>query len=238
MTTSSRSRTTSQPVLEEVRKTIRKVLPDAEEVISYNIPTFTIDGRYLVYFAGWQKHVSIYPIPGGDESLEKELEPYRTGPGTLRFPLNTAACLSISSNASSSTSERDEAASPARSDLAGPTSRLQQLLGGIRNRFGDRLDVGDRIEVGVDPPSDRSVVREQGQPEPVLCPQRDDRIVGEHRRLQQVHRKLRAGNVGHGQVEWSHHRPDDTIGQRHDRQRGAAGEFDQESQLPGPDWST
>ena len=84
-----------QPVLEEVRKTIRTVLPDAEEVISYNIPTFTIDGRYLVYFAGWQKHVSIYPIPGGDESFEKELEPFRTGPGTLRFPLNKPMPLDL-----------------------------------------------------------------------------------------------------------------------------------------------
>lgn len=75
-------------VLEEVRQTIRKAVPEAEETISYNIPTFKLGGRYLIYFAGWTKHISIYPIPGGDEELEEELEEYRTGPGTLRFPLN------------------------------------------------------------------------------------------------------------------------------------------------------
>jgi uncharacterized protein YdhG (YjbR/CyaY superfamily) len=84
-----------RPVLEEVRQTIRKVLPDSEEVISYNIPTFKVDGRYLVYFAGWQKHVSVYPVPGGDEELEKELGSYRTGPGTLRFPLDKPMPLDL-----------------------------------------------------------------------------------------------------------------------------------------------
>jgi len=77
-----------RPVLEELRVTISRAAPDAVETISYNIPTFKLAGRYLVYFAGWKKHVSVYPIPGGDPELERELEPYRTGPGTLRFPLD------------------------------------------------------------------------------------------------------------------------------------------------------
>jgi len=84
-----------RPVLEDVRRTIKTALPEAEEVISYNIPTFKVGGKYLVYFAGWKKHISIYPIPGGDEVFEKELTPYRTGPGTLRFALNRPMPLDL-----------------------------------------------------------------------------------------------------------------------------------------------
>jgi uncharacterized protein YdhG (YjbR/CyaY superfamily) len=76
-----------QPILHEVRRTIRRAIPDAEEAISYGIPTFTLGGRYVVYFAGWKGHVSIYPVPGGDEAFEREIAPYRSGKGTLRFPL-------------------------------------------------------------------------------------------------------------------------------------------------------
>jgi uncharacterized protein YdhG (YjbR/CyaY superfamily) len=77
-----------QVVLEKVRQSIRNVAPEAGETISYKIPTMTLDGRYLVYFAGWQHHISLYPLPGVDDDLEHELARYRTGTGTLRFPLN------------------------------------------------------------------------------------------------------------------------------------------------------
>jgi uncharacterized protein YdhG (YjbR/CyaY superfamily) len=76
-----------QATLEAIRRTIRKVLPGAEEAISYQIPTFRLDGGYVVYFAGWKKHVSLYPIPDADAELENELAPYKAGKGTLRFPL-------------------------------------------------------------------------------------------------------------------------------------------------------
>jgi uncharacterized protein YdhG (YjbR/CyaY superfamily) len=73
-------------VLEEVRRTIRDVVPDGEEMISYQIPTVTVDSRYLVYFAAWKHHLSVYPIPRGDEALDRELAPYLASKGTLRFP--------------------------------------------------------------------------------------------------------------------------------------------------------
>ncbi|CAN5193734.1 DUF1801 domain-containing protein [soil metagenome] len=76
----------TRPVAEEIRQTIKQALPDADEVISYNIPTFKVDGRYVVYFAGYKGHVSLYPFPD-DTSLEKEIAPYRAGKGTLRFPI-------------------------------------------------------------------------------------------------------------------------------------------------------
>jgi uncharacterized protein YdhG (YjbR/CyaY superfamily) len=76
-----------QTILQEVRGRIRNALPTADETISYGIPTFTIGGRYIVYFAGWKHHISVYPIPSGDANFELELEPYRAGKGTLKFTL-------------------------------------------------------------------------------------------------------------------------------------------------------
>jgi uncharacterized protein YdhG (YjbR/CyaY superfamily) len=75
-----------QSILEDVRRTNRIAVPEAEETISYQIPTMTIEGRHLVYFAAWKRHVSVYPIPAGDEEFERDLAPYRAARGTARFP--------------------------------------------------------------------------------------------------------------------------------------------------------
>ncbi|MCW5696252.1 MAG: DUF1801 domain-containing protein [Bauldia sp.] len=77
-------------VLKAVRETIRKAIPGkAEETISYQIPTFKLDGRHLIYFAGWKDHVSVYPTPVEmTEALERDLEPYRSGKASANFPLN------------------------------------------------------------------------------------------------------------------------------------------------------
>jgi len=77
-----------QEILEKIRMTIRKVVPDAKEKISYAIPTFTVDGKYLIYFAGYKNHVSIYPAPRGSEKFKEELAKYEGGKGTVRFPLD------------------------------------------------------------------------------------------------------------------------------------------------------
>jgi uncharacterized protein YdhG (YjbR/CyaY superfamily) len=76
-----------RPILHEVRRAIHRAIPDAEETISYGIPTVTLGRRYVVYFAGWKSHVSVYPVPGGDEDFERDIAPYLAGKGTLRFPL-------------------------------------------------------------------------------------------------------------------------------------------------------
>jgi uncharacterized protein YdhG (YjbR/CyaY superfamily) len=76
-----------QIVLQTVRRTIHAAAPGAQESISYQIPTFTMDGRPVVYLAGWKKHVSLYPVPELDEELEPELAPYLSGKGTAKFPL-------------------------------------------------------------------------------------------------------------------------------------------------------
>ena len=77
-----------QEILQKIRMTIRKAAPDAEETISYEIPTFNLKGKYLIYFAAYKKHIGVYPVPAGDAKLNEELSVYRTGKGTLQFPLN------------------------------------------------------------------------------------------------------------------------------------------------------
>src|SRR3972149_2628129 len=66
-----------QEILEKIRMTIRKAAPDAEETISYQIPTFTLKGRYLVHFAAYKKHIGLYPAPTGTQKFNKELSIYR-----------------------------------------------------------------------------------------------------------------------------------------------------------------
>lgn len=77
-----------QAILQKIRTTIRKAAPDAEETVSYQIPTFTLKGHYLIYFAAYQKHVSLYPAPRGVKDFKQELSAYKGGKGTVRFPLD------------------------------------------------------------------------------------------------------------------------------------------------------
>lgn len=76
-----------QKILEQVRATIKKAAPTAEEKISYGIPTFTLNGN-LVHFGGFKNHVGFYPTPTGTETFEKELSVYKTGKGSVQFPLD------------------------------------------------------------------------------------------------------------------------------------------------------
>lgn len=76
-----------QAVLQKVRKTIRKVAPDAQEKINYGIPTFTLNGN-LVHFAGFKGHIGFYPTPSGIEKFKQELSKYEGAKGSVKFPLN------------------------------------------------------------------------------------------------------------------------------------------------------
>ena len=67
---------------------ILDAVPGAGETISYQIPAITLGGRPLLYFAGWKRHISLYPAPAGDEALERRLGPYRAEKSTLKFPLS------------------------------------------------------------------------------------------------------------------------------------------------------
>ena len=85
----------TQIVLEQVRDTIRKKLPKAEETISYAIPSFKLNKAYVVYFAGYKNHIGLYPIPKGDEVFENEIAPFKKGKGTLQFPLTQPMPLDL-----------------------------------------------------------------------------------------------------------------------------------------------
>jgi uncharacterized protein YdhG (YjbR/CyaY superfamily) len=74
-------------VLEKVRKTIRRAAPDAEEVISYQMPAFKQQG-ILVFFAAWKEHIGLYPPISGDPALEKAVARYAGPKGNLQFPLD------------------------------------------------------------------------------------------------------------------------------------------------------
>lgn len=75
-------------ILEQVRATIKKAAPTAEEKISYGIPAFNLLNSNLIYFAGYKNHIGLYPAPLGIESFKKEIEKYQHGKGTLQFPLD------------------------------------------------------------------------------------------------------------------------------------------------------
>lgn len=77
----------TREVLEELRTLIRTAAPEATETISYAIPTFDLNGRHLVHFAGYAGHVGFYPTPGGMEAFADELRAYRRAKGSVQFPL-------------------------------------------------------------------------------------------------------------------------------------------------------
>jgi uncharacterized protein YdhG (YjbR/CyaY superfamily) len=77
-----------QRVLQRVRRIIRKALPSADEALSYQIPTYRQNGRYVVYFAGWKRHWSLYPVSDAVRAaIGPELAAYDFSKGTVRFPL-------------------------------------------------------------------------------------------------------------------------------------------------------
>jgi uncharacterized protein YdhG (YjbR/CyaY superfamily) len=79
-----------------VRATIRKAIPKAEEKISYGLATFTLNDSYVVYMSGAKKHLALHPWPrGGNDALQKDIEPYKHGKGTLQFPLNKPMPLEL-----------------------------------------------------------------------------------------------------------------------------------------------
>jgi uncharacterized protein YdhG (YjbR/CyaY superfamily) len=78
-----------QDILQLVRGTIRKALPRAEEVISYQIPAYKIHGTAVLYFAGWKQHYSLYPATEQIvKAFKEQLRPYELSKGTIRFPLS------------------------------------------------------------------------------------------------------------------------------------------------------
>ena len=79
----------AQDALRRVRDAIRKAVPGAEEVISYQIPAYKLHGARVLFFAGWKTHYSLYPASAGlVAAFKDELAPYEVSKGTIRFPLS------------------------------------------------------------------------------------------------------------------------------------------------------
>jgi uncharacterized protein YdhG (YjbR/CyaY superfamily) len=76
----------ARTILQKVRESIRIAVPDAEESISYGIPTFRENGHLVIYFGGWKTHVGVYPVSRGDEDYELAVGPYRAATDSLHFP--------------------------------------------------------------------------------------------------------------------------------------------------------
>ena len=84
-----------QEILEKVRATIRKAAPNAGETISYKMPTFTLNGNYLVFFSAFKKHIGFYPAPIGKAEFKADLSLYGVGKGTAKFPLDKPIPFSL-----------------------------------------------------------------------------------------------------------------------------------------------
>lgn len=77
-----------QDILKKVRTLIQKTIPLAIETISYGIPTYKIDGKNIIHFAGYSKHIGIYPGAKAVEHFKERLNEYKTSKGTIQFQLS------------------------------------------------------------------------------------------------------------------------------------------------------
>lgn len=78
----------TQVILRKIRTLIASEVPDAEETIAYGIPTFRLNGKNLVHFSAYEKHIGFYPTASGITKFKKELAKYKTSRGTVQFPLD------------------------------------------------------------------------------------------------------------------------------------------------------
>jgi len=76
-----------QKILEKIRMTIQKAAPYAKEKISYSMPAFEQNG-IVVYFAAYKKHIGLYALPTGHEKFKEAFSKYKSGKGSVQFPLN------------------------------------------------------------------------------------------------------------------------------------------------------
>lgn len=83
-----------QQLLKQMRSTIKEAAPGAQEAIKYAMPCFVLNGN-LVYFAGYKNHIGFYSAPTGSDVFKKELSAYKTGKGSVQFPLDKPLPLDL-----------------------------------------------------------------------------------------------------------------------------------------------
>ena len=84
----------TQEILEEIRATIKAAAPDAEEKISYQMPTFFLNGN-LIHFAAFKNHIGIYPTPSGTQAFKDEISMYQGAKGSIRLPIDEPMPLKL-----------------------------------------------------------------------------------------------------------------------------------------------
>lgn len=84
----------TQKILKDIRATIKAAAPNAEEKISYQMPTFFLNGN-LVHFAAFKNHIGLYPTPSGTEAFKKEIPRYKAAKGSIRLPLDEPMPLNL-----------------------------------------------------------------------------------------------------------------------------------------------
>ena len=75
-----------QEILRGIRATIQRTLPEATEVISYGMPTFSLNGKHLIYFAAWKNHIGLYPLYTDGGPLKNEIEKYKREKDSIHLP--------------------------------------------------------------------------------------------------------------------------------------------------------
>ena len=83
-----------QGLLEKMRQVIKEAAPEAVEAISYQMPTFKLNGN-LVHFAAFKHHIGFYPTPSGIDTFKKELAPYESSKGSVQFPMGKPLPLDL-----------------------------------------------------------------------------------------------------------------------------------------------
>jgi len=78
-----------------IRQIVKKAAPKAEETINYRMPAFKMNGKYLVFFAGFNKHIGFYPTPSAIPKFRNELSKYKTSKGAIQFPLDKPLPVSL-----------------------------------------------------------------------------------------------------------------------------------------------
>lgn len=84
-----------QAKLKQLRELIKELTPESVEAISYQMPTFKLNGKNLVHFAAFKNHIGFYPFPSGIEAFKEETKDFVTSTGTIQFPLDKPLPLSL-----------------------------------------------------------------------------------------------------------------------------------------------
>lgn len=149
----------TQVLLKQIRVTIKKAATDAEEAISYGIPTFKLNGN-LVHFAGYKNHIGFYPGAAGIEAFKKELSAYKTSKGAIQFPLDKKPPLTlirkivqfrVKQNLENGNVKKIAAAGPAKKDevaaymsklkhpLKAEMEKVRKIIKGVDKKIGERI---------------------------------------------------------------------------------------------------